>query len=198
MKKTRWTRIFLIALFAICLILGGCTPDRSPSPASVSAELSQPETSGAPKSSEDKQKPGAESSGSEESIKPEQGAAGEHDAEGAKASVERGKYYYDKDQVAAYLHEFKELPPNYITKKESRERGWKASPKAELVVGGDRFGNRESKLPTAKGRKYFEADVRAGYTNHRGPERLVFSNDGWIYYTSDHYENFTLLYEGEK
>ena len=63
-----------------------------------------------------------------------------------------------------------------------------------LAIGGDKFGNREGLLPEARGRQYYECDVNfdGGY---RGSERIVFSNDGLIYYTADHYESFELLYE---
>lgn len=118
------------------------------------------------------------------------------------ASVVYGQAYYDKDSVAAYLHEFGELPPNYLTKKEAQALGWEAS-KGNLwkvtdkgCIGGDHFGNYEGKLPTAKGRKYYECDVEyAG--GFRGSDRLIFSNDGLIYYTGDHYNTFTLLYGEE-
>ena len=61
-------------------------------------------------------------------------------------------------------------------------------------IGGDRFSNREKKLPNADGRKWFECDI--GYRGgRRGAERIVFSSDGLIYYTPDHYENFYLLFD---
>ena len=114
--------------------------------------------------------------------------------------VEYGYDYYTPDEVALYLHAFEELPPNYITKDEAQDWGWD-NRKGNLwdvaygcCIGGDRFGNREGLLPKQKGRQYYEADVNfdGGY---RGGERIVFSNDGLIYYTADHYETFELLYE---
>lgn len=114
--------------------------------------------------------------------------------------VEYGYDYYLPDEVALYLHAFEELPPNYITKSEAQDYGWD-SREGNLwdvaygfCIGGDRFGNREGLLPKEKGRQYYEADVNyeGGF---RGGERLVFSNDGLIYYTADHYESFELLYE---
>ena len=115
--------------------------------------------------------------------------------------VEFGYDYYDRDEVALYLHAFCELPCNYITKNEAMDLGW-VSNLGNLwevaygaCIGGDRFGNREGLLPSAKGRQYYECDVYydGGYRNQY---RLIFSNDGLIYYTEDHYETFTLLYEG--
>ena len=60
-------------------------------------------------------------------------------------------------------------------------------------IGGDRFYNREGLLPKASGRVWTECDV-GERRNTRGAERIVFSNDGLIYYTPDHYDSFELLY----
>jgi len=113
--------------------------------------------------------------------------------------VEKGLSYSNKDEVAAYIHEFLELPLNYITKKEAQDLGWDNS-KGNLwevtnkkSIGGDRFGNREGLLPEADTRKYYECDINydGGY---RGSERIVYSNDGLVFYTDDHYETFEKLY----
>ena len=61
-------------------------------------------------------------------------------------------------------------------------------------IGGDRFGNREGLLPSAKGRTWTECDVNTLGAKSRGAERIVFSNDGLIYYTGDHYDSFQQLY----
>lgn len=62
-----------------------------------------------------------------------------------------------------------------------------------MSIGGDVFGNREGLLPTQKGRTYYECDVNyAG--GYRGGERLIYSDDGLIYYTADHYKSFEQLY----
>lgn len=109
--------------------------------------------------------------------------------------LDEHKAYYTKEDVIAYLIEFDKLPKNYLTKNEAMDLGWDAS-RGNLwkvtdkgVIGGDRFGNREGKLPKAKGRKYFEADVNYKGGN-RNAERIVFSNDGLIFYTKDHYKTF--------
>lgn len=104
-----------------------------------------------------------------------------------------GEYYYEVDKVAEYIHLYGELPANYISKSEAEKMGWSTADKT-YVVGGDQFGNREGKLPKETGRRYYEADIQAGYTDHRGPERLVYSDDGLIYYTDDHYDSFEQLY----
>lgn len=107
--------------------------------------------------------------------------------------------YTSRDEVAAYLHKFGKLPSNFITKREAQELGWDASRgnlwkvTDKMSIGGDRFGNREGKLPKKAGRRYYECDIDyAG--GRRGAKRIVFSNDGLIYYTNDHYNTFTLLY----
>ncbi len=115
--------------------------------------------------------------------------------------VEYGYDYYSDEEVALYLYVFRELPANYLTKNEAYDLGWNSSKgnlwqvAYGLCIGGDKFGNREGLLPDAYDRQWYEADVNyeGGY---RGSERILFSNDGLIYVTYDHYETFTLLYEG--
>lgn len=116
-----------------------------------------------------------------------------------KAVIEEVGAYSEPEEVAEYIHVYGKLPSNYITKKEAEESGWDSS-KGNLwevteqkSIGGDVFGNREGRLPKAKGRKWYECDVNyiGGY---RGAERLLFSDDGLIYYTNDHYVTFTQMY----
>ena len=114
----------------------------------------------------------------------------------AEAYVYENQQYSDKDHVAAYIHEFGHLPSNYITKsKADNTYGWQ---KNGYYIGGDYFGNYERKLPTKSGRKYYECDISYSNNNikkgNRGTKRLVYSNDGLIFYTEDHYEHFTQLY----
>ena len=104
-----------------------------------------------------------------------------------------------KEDVALYLHTYGHLPPNFITKKEAEKAGWTGGSLDRVLpgmcIGGDYFGNYEGKLPKAKGRKWAECDINTLGASSRGPERIIFSNDGLIYYTPDHYESFELLYE---
>ena len=106
--------------------------------------------------------------------------------------------YTSKEDVARYLYEYGELPGNFITKNEARERGWNGGGLDEyaygMCIGGDRFGNYEGLLPEAAGREYHECDIDTLHASGRGAKRIVYSNDGLIYYTDDHYESFTLLY----
>lgn len=117
----------------------------------------------------------------------------------AKLSVEKDGSYTTPEDVAEYIHTFGTLPDNFITKSEAKALGWD-NKKGNLwdvadgkSIGGDHFGNYEGLLPEEKDRKYTECDVNynGGY---RGSERIIFSNDGLIYYTNDHYKTFTQLY----
>ena len=109
--------------------------------------------------------------------------------------------FSDKDDVALYLHLYGRLPANYITKKEAQSLGWEGGSLEEYApgcsIGGTYFGNYEERLPVKKGREYRECDIDTAGKKSRGSKRLVYSNDGLIYYTDDHYETFTLLYGEE-
>ena len=112
--------------------------------------------------------------------------------------------------IADYLFEHGELPPNFITKKEAQKLGWVTKAEARQMgnislardvsdvapgcsIGGDRFGNYEGKLPTAKGRQYYECDCYY-VSGDRSRYRIVYSNDGLVFYTEDHYNTFVQLY----
>ena len=108
-----------------------------------------------------------------------------------------GGSYTEVEDVAYYLHTYGHLPDNYITKAEAEDAGWDSTAgnlwdvAYGMSIGGDRFGNYEGQLP--KGERYYEADVNyeGGY---RGGERIVYTEDGDVWYTSDHYESFEKLY----
>lgn len=115
--------------------------------------------------------------------------------------IDEDGYYYSKDDVALYIHTYQKLPPNFITKSEAEGYGWSGGSVEPYydggAIGGDRFGNREGLLPKKDGRVYFECDIDTLGKSSRGAKRIVYSNDGLIYYTDDHYESFTLLYGEE-
>ena len=106
--------------------------------------------------------------------------------------------YTTKDDLALYIHTYGHLPDNFIRKKEAEALGWSGGPLdrvlAGMCIGGDYFGNYEGLLPKAKGRRWTECDVNTLGKKSRGSERIIFSNDGLIYYTADHYESFEQLY----
>ena len=120
--------------------------------------------------------------------------------EDAGLTVSEDGEYTSKEEVALYIHLYNHLPGNYITKSEAQDLGWDSS-KGNLnkvapgkSIGGDKFGNREGLLPKKEGRVYYECDIDYK-KGSRNAKRIVFSNDGLIYYTEDHYESYELLYE---
>ena len=117
------------------------------------------------------------------------------------ATISENGFFFTKDSVALYIHTYGKLPRNFITKDEARELGWEGGSIEDYApgyaIGGDVFGNREGLLPEKKGRIYYECDIDTDGYHSRGSRRIVFSNDGLIYYTHDHYETFELLYGEE-
>ena len=103
----------------------------------------------------------------------------------------------DPQQIVNYLDRYGKLPENFITKADARSLGWNGGSVEYYLegaaIGGDTFGNREKLLPYEKGRTYYECDIDTDGQNSRGAKRLVFSSDGLIYYTNDHYESFVLI-----
>lgn len=117
------------------------------------------------------------------------------------AALDEGGEYTSAEDVALYLHLYAHLPQNFITKKDARALGWNGGGLDDYAngkcIGGDRFGNYEGLLPDAPGREYHECDIDTLHAASRGAKRIVYSNDGLIYYTEDHYESFILLYGEE-
>lgn len=105
--------------------------------------------------------------------------------------------------IADYIFAHGTLPDNFLTKNEARQLGWDSSKNyvsdvaPGYSIGGDKFGNYEGLLPDASGRKWYEAD--ANYTvGPRGAERILYSSDGLVYYTNDHYQTFTEMHPSGK
>ena len=121
--------------------------------------------------------------------------------EEARPAIDEDGYYTTKEDVALYIHTYGRLPDNFITKKEAEALGWSGGGLDDFAygccIGGNKFGNYEGLLPEKDGRKYTECDIDTMHASKRGAKRIVFSNDGLIYYTDDHYESFTLLYGEE-
>lgn len=112
-----------------------------------------------------------------------------------KISIDKNGKYSDKEHVAQYIYQYKTLPSNYITKGEAKKLGWQTKGTLDKVapgrsIGGDRYGDYEGKLPKASNRKWTECDIDYVKGN-RNAKRIIFSNDGLIYYTNDHYKTFT-------
>ncbi len=117
---------------------------------------------------------------------------------GLRITLDEGGTFTSKDDVALYIQTYNHLPDNFITKKEAQELGWPGGDLSEYApgkcIGGDRFGNYEGLLPKKNGRTYYECDIDTLGAKTRGAKRIIYSNDGLIYYTEDHYESFELLY----
>lgn len=131
----------------------------------------------------------------------ESGASVAAPEEETPAVTEDG-WYNTKNEVAEYIHLYNRLPGNYKTKKEAQAAGWSGGNVERYTgqgtaIGGDRFGNREGLLPKAKGRQYTECDIDTVGRDSRGAKRIIFSNDGLVYYTEDHYNTFEQLYGDE-
>lgn len=125
-------------------------------------------------------------------------AAPEGQTPPSEETLDEDGVYTAAEDVALYLHTYGRLPANFITKSEAEKAGWPGGSLEPycpgMCIGGDRFGNREGLLPSASGRVWYECDINTLGASSRGAERLVWSNDGLIYYTADHYESFTRLY----
>ena len=182
MKRLAKFTGLLLALLLLFTLLSACSPVQALQAASDAAELLSKE-SAAPEA------PGI-------AVVPAD-AAVEQTPQETPALDEDG-VYTGKEDLALYIHTFGHLPSNFITKAEAQAAGWNGGSLERYCpgkcIGGDRFGNREGLLPKAKGRIWTECDVNTLGARSRGAERIVFSNDGLIYYTGDHYESFEQLY----
>ena len=172
--KKNWLAGLLALVLALTLTAcGGTQTPQSPQPA---AQTDPAEETQAPEEPPESQESG-------EAALPEDGA------------------YTTKEDVALYLHLYGHLPDNFITKKEAQKLGWPGGTLEPYApgkcIGGSRFGNYEGLLPEAEGRTYTECDIDTLGAESRGAKRIVFSNDGRIYYTEDHYASFELLYGEE-
>lgn len=197
-KLTAW-----LLLIAMLLSLTGCgalsglndalTQEETPGyeftePATSEAELPDDRTDGLADTS-------ADTSAAEENT-----GVPAAPAEDAPAIAEDGSYT-TKEDVALYIHTYGHLPGNFITKKDAQALGWTGGSLEPYApgkcIGGSHFGNYEGILPEKEGRSYTECDIDTLGADKRGAKRIVFSNDGLIYYTEDHYESFELLYGEE-
>ncbi len=165
---------FLLALLLSFSLLTGCaSPAETTEPAKAEILLTQP---------------AAEET---EAVQPT-----EAEPEETEAYIDPYGSYTTKEDVALYIHLYGELPLNFMTKKQAKALGWEGGslePVAPgMCIGGDWFGNYEGLLP--EDREYTECDIDTLGASKRGAKRIVFSDDGLIYYTEDHYESFELLY----
>lgn len=194
--KKRWK--YLLGAFLLAAgLLAGCTGEVVPPQETIQESQSQQVESLEVETAEESEaeSPKAESQGETEADSFETKIPEE-------TEIQEDGTYTSKEEVAEYIYLYGHLPDNFITKKEAKALGWVSSEGnlAEVApgksIGGDYFGNFEGNLPEKKGREYHECDIDSD-GGYRGAKRLVFSNDGLIYYTEDHYNTFELLYGEE-
>ena len=180
----------LIALLLIILLvatgLAGCKKKAPQEP--QAAEEAEATTEDAEATTEEAEEPAEEEEAPAEEAE---------EVEPEEELLDEAGYYYTKDEVALYIHTYGHLPDNYMTKKEAKKLGWSGGSlenyAPDMVIGGDRYGNYEGNLPD--GKNYTECDIDTHRKKKRGAKRIVFSEDGYVYYTEDHYDSFELLYE---
>ncbi len=200
-KKILLGVLMIAVMLFICSCKNGSSPssvvESSSSKADISSSVEDSSTSSEESSVYDSSSSSAEdksSSSAEESSVPDSSSSDVEEA------IDENGSYTTKEDVALYIHTYGKLPKNFITKKEAEKLGWTGGSLEKyaegMCIGGDRFGNYEELLPTKSGRKYTECDIDTLGKSSRGAKRIVFSNDGLVYYTDDHYETFTLLYGG--
>lgn len=210
LKKLLWW--IPIIILGLMFALGACTKQEAKKE-SLKAESTQKESSekeskeettySSKKSRKEKKKKNHTKESNEETTEYAQETTEETEPvstyEGRSLNVEENGNYTSKEEVALYIHTYGKLPVNYITKKQAQELGWDPE-KGNLSdilpgmsIGGNVFGNYEGALPRAGGRRYFECDIdyEGGY---RGAKRIVYSNDGLVFYTEDHYNTFEQIY----
>ena len=173
----------------VAIVVGGCGLTLQPTQAPSSAPGTQGSGSGSQQGSQQGQAGGGQSGGTQTG----------DDQSGDELTVEEDGWYTDRDSVALYIHTYGHLPGNFISKTKAREAGWVASEGnldevlPGMSIGGSVYYNDDGQLPDAPGRRWTECDINY-HGGYRGPERIVFSNDGLIFYTDDHYETFVQLY----
>lgn len=199
-RRRRTPRLLLLVLLLTSLLFTACAKQGQSSGASVSGSAT---TAASVMSSESDDASAsatiAETSENASTAETAENATAASSESAADAPIAEDGAYTSKDDVALYIHTYGKLPPNFLTKKDAQARGWESS-KGNLQtvapgmsIGGDRFGNREGLLPDKKGRQYYECDIDYD-GGKRNAKRIVFSDDGLIFYTDDHYASFEQLY----
>ena len=202
----------LLTLFLALALLSGCVPAVSApsadteyvSPAPEEEGLSElvlltPEPEG---SASEPERPESEATSSPaDTPRPTEAATNTPGPTATPIPIDEHGSYTRRDDVALFIHIYGRLPENFISKTKARKLGWTGGSLEPYApgkcIGGAVFANSELLLPEAPGRIYHECDIDTLGKKSRGAKRIVWSNDGLIYYTDDHYESFTLLYGNE-
>ena len=205
-RMKKWFSKWALALLATLMVLtglAGCSSKDVETALDVAIEVIEVVESLEAMETETQISSGSEQTSEQtEAQTPSEAETEEIETEDEAAVIDEDGHYTSKEEVALYLYTYGKLPSNFITKKEAENLGWKKKDGEAgqlhvvapgMSIGGSSFGNYEGLLPEKKGRKYFECDINYVKGN-RGAERLVYSNDGMIFYTGDHYESFEQLY----
>ena len=207
-KSTYVKALFIAVATVLALLLSGCigtTPGVSSSQSSTSSTAAVSSSSEASSTSIDSASASSTNSSSASSyVSPDPSSYAENNLSSSSyqppdITVEKNGTYTDKDHVALYIHLYGKVPSNYVTKTKARKAGWvqEEGNLDEVLpgksIGGGGFYNDDHMMPDAPGREWFECDIdyQGGFRNAK---RIVYSNDGLIYYTNDHYKTFERLY----
>ena len=212
-KRSLWLCLLLAAILSLCLLTGcgkgnGKTQENSSPQQSVSSQTQEvPENNGEEDGEElilyeedmqdDAYAEDEETAYEEEDPgqEPVSGQDTEHTEQEQEPLIDEDGSYTTKDDVALYIHTYGKLPHNFITKKEAQKLGWSGGSLEPYApgkcIGGNYFGNYEGALPDGN---YKECDIDTLGKKSRGAKRIIYSDDGRIYYTGDHYKTFEQLY----
>lgn len=86
------------------------------------------------------------------------------------------------------------LPDYYVTEEEALKNGWRRGrwPSNFIpnkMIAENVYQNHNRHLPHIQGRTWYKADINYK-TGRRNRQRIVWSNDGLVFVTYDHYETF--------
>ncbi|HIS68557.1 MAG TPA: minor capsid protein [Candidatus Gallacutalibacter stercoravium] len=93
-----------------------------------------------------------------------------------------------------WMKYFADLPEYYITRNDLMSLGWREGKSPAKFAPGKMatmgiYRNDDNHLPQIPGRVWYEADINY-YSGRRNGHRLLWSNDGLLFVTYDHYETF--------
>ena len=197
MRRSSWLCLLLGVLLSLSLLAGCSKSGADSGQAAAPAQETVTQTGKETEETELVEIPETESEEAQDA-EPEEPQAQEQQAPAAEESlqeIDEDGSYTTKEDVALYIHIYGKLPSNFITKKQAEKLGWNGGSLEPYApgkcIGGGYFGNYEGMLPDGN---YKECDIDTLGKRKRGAKRLIYSDDGRIYYTDDHYESFTQLY----
>ena len=105
--------------------------------------------------------------------------------------------YATRDGTAGadyWLKMYGQLPSNYINKTALLDAGWYRGQAPSDYIPGKMatmgiYQNRDGHLSSALGRTWYEADINY-YSGKRNSQRVLWSNDGLVFVSYDHYRTF--------